>query len=116
MPTNHKYDLVAQNPHSTVVAEYVAEYGVRKKRAEHYQSEAELEQAFIEQLKSQAYEYLPITSEDSLKQNVRKQAVDIIQKVLFDWSPGRILIGTGNHDRPHPIKNISLPVCWENLK
>ena len=73
MPTNHKYDLVAQNPHSTVVAEYTPEYGVRKKRAEQYQSEAELEQAFIEQLESQAYEYLAITSEEGLKQNLRKQ-------------------------------------------
>lgn len=47
------------------------------------------------------------------KHNVRKQAVDIIRKVLFDWSPGRILIGTGNHDKPHPIKGILLPKCWE---
>ena len=73
MPINHKYDLVSQNPHSTVVAEYTAEYGMRKKRAEHYQSEAELEQAFIEQLKSQAYDYLNITSEEELKLNLRKQ-------------------------------------------
>ncbi len=47
------------------------------------------------------------------KQNVRKQAIDIIQKVLSDWSPGIILIGTGNQDKPHTIKDISLPKCWE---
>jgi type I restriction enzyme R subunit len=73
MSTNHKYDLVAQNTHSTVVAEYTPEYGTRKKRAEHYQSEAELEQAFIEQLEVQAYEHLAITSDDELRQNLRKQ-------------------------------------------
>jgi type I restriction enzyme, R subunit len=73
MPTNHKYDLVAQNSHSTVVAEYTPEYGARKKRAEQYQSEAELEQAFIEQLELQAYERLSFSSEEGLKQNLRKQ-------------------------------------------
>jgi len=52
MPDNKKYDLVAENPQSTVVAEYVAEY----RTAKSYQSEAELDRAFIEQLQSQAYE------------------------------------------------------------
>ena len=84
MPTNHKYDLIAHNPHSTVVAEYTAEYGVRKKRAEYYQSETELEQAFIEQLQLQAYEYLPITSEDSLKQNLRKQLEKLNEYTFSD--------------------------------
>jgi type I restriction enzyme R subunit len=55
------------------VAEYTPEYGARKKRAEQYQSEAELEQAFIEQLELQAYERLSISSEEGLKQNLRKQ-------------------------------------------
>jgi len=65
----YKYNLVAENSHSTVVAEYTPD----KKRAEHYQSEAELERAFIEQLKSQAYEYMPIASEKELVANLRKQ-------------------------------------------
>ena len=69
MPNNKKYNLVAENPQSTVVAEYTPD----KKRAAHYQSEAELERAFIEQLQSQAYEYLPITSENDLVLNLRKQ-------------------------------------------
>lgn len=63
------YGIVAENSQSTVVAEYTPE----KKRAEHYQSEAELERAFIEQLGSQAYEYLPITSEADLIANLRAQ-------------------------------------------
>ncbi len=66
---NNKYNLVAENPQSTVVGEYVAE-GVR---VAHYQSEADLERAFIKQLETQAYEYLPITSEADLILNLRKQ-------------------------------------------
>lgn len=53
MPKSKKYNLVAKNSHlsagkggSTVVAQYTPD----KKRASHYQSEAELEKAFIEQL------------------------------------------------------------------
>ena len=80
MPTNRKYDLVAQNPHSTVVAEY----SVREKRAEYYQSEDELEQAFIKQLESQAYEYLPITSENSLKENLRIQLEKLNEYTFSD--------------------------------
>ena len=69
MPSNKKYNLVAENPQSTVVAEYVAEY----RTAKAYQSEAELENAFIEQLKLQAYEYLAISSEADLVFNLRRQ-------------------------------------------
>lgn len=63
------YSLVAENPESTVVAEYQSDY----KREQHYQSEADLEKAFVEQLQTQAYEYLPITSEEGLIVNLRKQ-------------------------------------------
>jgi type I restriction enzyme R subunit len=64
-----QYDLVAENENSTVVAEYQTEY----KRAAIYQSESDLEKAFIEQLKTQAYEYLPIKSEQDLIANLRTQ-------------------------------------------
>lgn len=66
---NNKYNIVAENPQSTVVAEYTPD----KKRASHYQSEAELEKAFIAQLQSQAYEHLSITSEADLVSNLRSQ-------------------------------------------
>lgn len=67
MPTNTRYNLVAENPQSTVVAEYQAEY----RTAGSYQSESELERAFIDQLQSQAYEYPSITSESDLVLNLR---------------------------------------------
>ena len=69
MPNNKKYNLVAENPQSTVVAEYTPAY----RTAKSYQSEADLEHAFIEQLQSQAYEYLPITVEADLVLNLRRQ-------------------------------------------
>ncbi|MDF1496903.1 MAG: type I restriction endonuclease subunit R [Patescibacteria group bacterium] len=69
MPVKKKYNLVAENTQSTVVGEYTPD----KKRAENYQSEADLERAFIEQLVSQAYEYLPLFEEADLVENLRKQ-------------------------------------------
>lgn len=69
MSNNNKYNLVAENTQSTVVAEYVSDV----KRVSQYQSEDALEKAFIKQLESQAYEYLNITSENDLILNLRKQ-------------------------------------------
>lgn len=69
MPVNNKYNLVAESSQSTVVAEYVPS----GKRISDYQSEAELERAFIKQLETQAYEYVSITSEADLVLNLRQQ-------------------------------------------
>jgi len=69
MSQHNKYNLVAENPQSTVVAEYSPD----GHRVAHYQSEADLERVFIEQLATQAYEYLPITSETDLTLNLRLQ-------------------------------------------
>ena len=64
-----QYKIVAENSESTVVAEYKPQYH----KETTFQSEAELERAFIEQLQAQAYEYLPIRSENDLIANLRKQ-------------------------------------------
>ncbi len=64
-----KYNIVAENTESTVVAEYEPLY----KRETAFQSEDQLEKAFIQQLQSQAYEYLSITSQDALISNLRQQ-------------------------------------------
>ncbi len=63
------YKPIVENPHSTVVAEYTPIYAAEQS----YQSEAHLETAFIEQLKAQGYEYLPIKGEEDLIQNLRRQ-------------------------------------------
>ena len=72
MPNNKKYNLVAENPQSTVVAEYY-KLADRVRDGVSYQSEADLERAFIKQLETQAYEYLAITSESDLVSNLRLQ-------------------------------------------
>lgn len=69
MTEDRTYNPIAENPHSTVVSDYVSPYG----RASSYQSETELEQALIAQLGQQAYEYVAITSEADLVANLRTQ-------------------------------------------
>jgi type I restriction enzyme R subunit len=64
-----KYNIVVENPESTVVAEYQSPF----KRETAHQSEDQLEKAFIEQLQGQAYEYLKVGSEEALIQNLRQQ-------------------------------------------
>ena len=49
----NNFNLVAENPESTVVASYQPQ---QKERSNAYQSEADLEKAFINQLQAQAYE------------------------------------------------------------
>jgi len=63
------YDLIAASSESTVVGEFVREAS----SAVVYQSEADLEREFIELLRGQAYEYLPLTSEAQLVANLRAQ-------------------------------------------
>lgn len=73
-----KYNLVAEGMQSTVVTEYNSD----RDRARDYQSEADLEKAFIKQLESQAYEYLRITTESDLITNLRKQ-LEILNDYRF---------------------------------
>ena len=76
--TPRKYDPIAVSSESTVVAEYIPD-GVG---AGSYQSEAELERELIRLLESQAYEYLPITSEAQLVANLRTQ-LEALNSVTF---------------------------------
>lgn len=75
------YDIVTQNSESTVVAESPQLYN----KETSFQSEAELEKAFIGQLQLQAYEYLSITSEDELIANLRKQLERLNDYHFTDW-------------------------------
>lgn len=67
--TPRKYEPIAVSAESTVVAEYIPD----AHQATAYQSEADLEREMISLLRSQAYEYLPITSEAQLVANLRTQ-------------------------------------------
>lgn len=71
MTQNNKYNMVAQNVESTVVAEYLRDTNMVRDAG--YQSEAALENAFTKQLESQAYERLSIKTEEDLVQNLRRQ-------------------------------------------
>lgn len=76
-----RYEPVAVSAESTVVAEFVPDTKVPKE----YQSEADLEQEFINLLQSQAYEYLPIKSEADLVANLRTQ-LEALNGIAFSDS------------------------------
>ena len=78
-----RYDPIAVSGESTVVAEFVPDSA----GASAYQSEASLEREFIRLLQSQAYEYLPITSEEQLIANLRVQleALNSIHFTDTEW-------------------------------
>ena len=78
------YNIVASTDESTVVAEYVAVY----RTAAEYQSEADLEREFIRMLSGQGYEYLAITDEAALINNLRRQ-LEILNGFMFsndEWT------------------------------
>ena len=79
-----KYDAIAVSAESTVVAEYVPDAHA----AAAYQSESALEQELLRLLQSQAYEYLPITSEAQLVANLRAQ-LEALNHITFseaEWA------------------------------
>ena len=76
-----KYEPIAVSAESTVVAEYTPD----AVGAGSYQSESALEQELIRLLQSQAYEYLPITSESQLVANLRTQ-LEALNSVTFSDS------------------------------
>ncbi|WP_084104450.1 type I restriction endonuclease subunit R [Demequina sp. NBRC 110056] len=78
-----KYDPIAVSAESTVVAEYVPDPASQSA----YQSESALEQELIGLLESQAYEYLPVTSEERLVANLRTQleALNGINFTDLEW-------------------------------
>ena len=45
--------------------------------------------------------------------SVRTQARAIVQKFINDWTPGKLLIGTGDPDAPEPVPYVDLPRVWE---
>jgi type I restriction enzyme R subunit len=69
-----------ENPESTVVAEYQSPY----QRETAYQSEDQLEKAFVQLLQGQAYERLNIGSEAELVHNLREQLQALNQYTFSD--------------------------------
>ena len=78
------YNIIAETNEATVVSEYIPPE--RRKRS--YQSEAELEKNFIEDLQEQGYEYLAIKTEDELEENLKKQ-IEKLNHITFsetEWA------------------------------
>jgi type I restriction enzyme R subunit len=73
-----RYEPISVSDESTVVAEYLFD----PSRETKYQSEAELEAAFIDLLQGQAYQYLSISDEDTLMSNLRVQ-LEMLNVVKF---------------------------------
>lgn len=74
------YNIVASSNESTVVAEYIAEYVCSNS----YQSEANLEQDFINRLQEQGYEYISISNEAELVTNLRLQIERLNDYKFYD--------------------------------
>ena len=72
------YNIIAETNEATVVSEYIPP--ARRKRS--YQSEADLEKNFIEDLQEQGYEYLTIKTEDELVENLKKQ-IEKLNHITF---------------------------------
>jgi type I restriction enzyme R subunit len=73
-----RYEPIAVSSESTVVAEFIPDATSESA----YQSEAELEKEFIKLLQSQAYDYLPITTEAQLVANLRTQ-LEALNSIAF---------------------------------
>ncbi|WP_435870161.1 type I restriction endonuclease subunit R [Cellulosimicrobium funkei] len=74
----HKFEPIALSSEATVVAEFEAD----PSEATRYQSEAELEAELVRLLREQAYEYLPVTSEADLVDNLRTQ-LEALNRITF---------------------------------
>ena len=86
----NKFSMVAENANSTVVGEFTP----AKTRATNYQSEADLEQAFIELLESQAYDFLNIKTEVDLTNNLRIQLEKLNNYKFSDTEWERFFVTT----------------------
>ncbi|MEO0376077.1 MAG: hypothetical protein AAF329_15940 [Cyanobacteria bacterium P01_A01_bin.17] len=46
--------------------------------------------------------------------SVRTQVTKLVQKIVSEFEPAHIFIGTGNHDEPELIDDFTLPKVWEH--
>ena len=79
-PKPYRIEPIALSKENTVVAEFLPD----RHQETAYQGEAELEKTFIEQLQTQAFEYLPITSKPELTANLRRQLERLNRITLSD--------------------------------
>lgn len=90
------YDLISENDESTVVSEF--EQGFFAAEAP-YMSESNLEDQFVTQLGMQAYEFLPVSTEEELIANLRKQ-LEQLNGVTFNDNEWKRFFAT-NIEKPN---------------
>jgi len=78
MSQNFRFEPIAVSSESTVVGEFEFE----ERKATSYQSEAQLEQAFIDLLSGQAYDYVSFGSESELILNLRRN-LETLNNITF---------------------------------
>lgn len=75
------FNIISESTEATVVSEYTP----TERRADAYQSEADLEREFLRMLSEQGYEYLPIHTEVDLISNLRRQ-LELLNHYTFSDS------------------------------
>ena len=83
-----EYNIVSADYQSTVVAEYTP----ARRRDDSYQSEAALEREFIKLLQEQGYEYIQVTDEAALLQNLRRQ-LELLNQYSFSDNEWQAFVG-----------------------
>ena len=81
------YKIIVEQEHQTVMAHYTVE----AKPEGGHQSEAQLEQSFINQLVTQGYEYVKVKDEAGLLKNLRKQLEKLNDVTLSDTEWERLM-------------------------
>lgn len=81
IPTALDFEIMASGGQSTVASAVPK----NERNSDAYQSEAELEAAFIKQLQRQAYEYIQVESEEALIANLRRQ-LELLNNIQFSDS------------------------------
>ena len=81
------YKIIVEQEHQTVMAHY----DVQQRPSEGYQSEAQLENALIDQLMGQGYVYVLVKNEEGLLRNLREQLEGLNNIRLSDSEWARLL-------------------------
>ena len=46
--------------------------------------------------------------------SIRTQATKLVERIIREWQPARVVVGTGEPDSPEVMNGLDLPLCWES--
>ena len=107
---SYELKIIAEHLNSTVVTEYFAE----KKAATQYQSENKLELEFIRLLETNGYEYLNITQNDDLLQNLRAQ-LSKLNDMAFSESEWQQMLNNYLANKTESIENKTIKIQEDHI-